>query len=216
MGWRMSRKLHVLHCHLNVFKGKMRDYYEEQGERFHQEFLKCVTKAKSVVNEWWVTTYGTSSVTVTCVSTNEKLAVKRLFASLKNRIPAPKSRNLQSYCTYRLSQYVSLGSDLVFVFSCRPLSSSLYFEELFLFVFGENKYRSLLCAFISIFWIQPKLRVPKSTPWRVSGQLYSSAERRIQDCGCWQCKVQYFYGLGNRTWKHYHRSQTPPKLQQGP
>ena len=38
MGWRMSRKLHVLHCHLNVSKGKMRDYSEEQGERFHQDF----------------------------------------------------------------------------------------------------------------------------------------------------------------------------------
>jgi len=127
-----------------------------------------------------------------------------------------KSRNLQSYCVYRLSQHVSLGSDLVFVFSCRPLSSSFYFEELFLSVFCENKYRSLLYAFTSTFWIQPKLRVPKSTPWRVNEQLYSGAERRMQDCCCLQCKVQYFYGLGNRTWKHYHSSQTPPKLQQWP
>ena len=38
MGWRMSRKSHVLHCHLNVFKGKMTDYSEEQGDRFHQDF----------------------------------------------------------------------------------------------------------------------------------------------------------------------------------
>ena len=33
MGCRMSQKLHVLHSHLNVFKGEMGDYSEEQGER---------------------------------------------------------------------------------------------------------------------------------------------------------------------------------------
>jgi len=38
MGCRMSQKLHVLHHHLNDFKGKMGDYFEEQGERRLERF----------------------------------------------------------------------------------------------------------------------------------------------------------------------------------
>jgi len=37
MGCRMSIKLHVLHSHLEVFKSNTGAYYEEQGERFHQD-----------------------------------------------------------------------------------------------------------------------------------------------------------------------------------
>jgi len=99
MGCRMSQKLHVLHSHLNVFKGKMGDYSEEQGESFHQDLKdferrnqgqKC---SKRMMSDYVWHLVRDSDV----LSTNEKLAVKRLFASLKNRIPAPKSRNLQSY-----------------------------------------------------------------------------------------------------------------------
>ena len=80
MGWRMSRKLHVLHCHLNVSKGKMRDYSEEQGERFHQDFKdferrhqgqKC---SERVMSDWHLV--RDNDVRVHKVETRGKKAVR--------------------------------------------------------------------------------------------------------------------------------------------
>jgi len=46
MGCRMSQKLHVLHSHVNIFKGKMGHYSEEQGERRHERFGKALPRPK--------------------------------------------------------------------------------------------------------------------------------------------------------------------------
>ena len=37
IGCRMSLKPHVLYSYVDEFKDNMRDYSEEQGERFHQD-----------------------------------------------------------------------------------------------------------------------------------------------------------------------------------
>ena len=51
MGCRMSLKIHVLHAHLDEFKDNMRDYSEEQGERFHQDVRSFEERYKVQYNE---------------------------------------------------------------------------------------------------------------------------------------------------------------------
>ena len=51
MGCRMSLKLHVLHSHLEVFKSNMGAYFEEQGERFHQDVKEFDKRYQGQYNE---------------------------------------------------------------------------------------------------------------------------------------------------------------------
>ena len=51
MGCRMSRKVHVLHAHLDEFKDNMGDYSEEQGERFHEDVRSFEEQYKGQYNE---------------------------------------------------------------------------------------------------------------------------------------------------------------------
>ena len=50
MGCRMSLKLHVLHSHINEFKNNMSDYWEEQGEIFHQDVKSFEERYKGQCN----------------------------------------------------------------------------------------------------------------------------------------------------------------------
>jgi len=68
MGCRMSLKLHMLHAHLDQFKGNMGAFSEEQGERFHQDVMDFEQRYQGQYNEnmmgdyvWGLIREGSSS-----------------------------------------------------------------------------------------------------------------------------------------------------------
>jgi len=51
MDCRMSLKVHILDAHLHSFKENMSAYFEEQGERFHQDIQYFERHYQGTYNE---------------------------------------------------------------------------------------------------------------------------------------------------------------------
>ena len=51
MGCRMSLNVHILDANLDQFKESMRAYFEEQGDRFHQDVLDFERRYQGSYNE---------------------------------------------------------------------------------------------------------------------------------------------------------------------